>query len=141
MIVVDTNVLAARVLSSKFSKVAEKLEQAEPVWVVPILWRYEFQNILATAIKVRQISPATALHVWAQITQVLMGNEAEPSIDSVIALVSKHRITAYDAQFVALALELDVSCVTQDAELWGKFPGRALSMTDFLACGSGSGMI
>jgi len=46
MIVVDSNIIAARNLSSVLTSKAEQVEQKDPVWIVPVLWRYEFQNIL-----------------------------------------------------------------------------------------------
>ena len=63
MIVVDSNIIAARNLTSVLSAKAEEVEQKDPAWIVPILWRYEFQNILATAIKARQIRPEQAFEV------------------------------------------------------------------------------
>ena len=47
-------------------------------------------------------------------------------------LSARHRITAYDANFMALAMEMDVLCITEDGELHAKFPTVALSMADFL---------
>ena len=67
MIVVDSNVIAARTLTSVLTSKAEKVEQKDPVWIVPVLWRYEFQNILATAIKAKQISQEHALVVWQKL--------------------------------------------------------------------------
>ena len=60
MIVVDSNIIAARNLTSVLSAKAEQVEQKDPGWIVPVLWRYEFQNILATAIKSGQIRPEQA---------------------------------------------------------------------------------
>ena len=53
MIVVDSNIIAARNLTSVLSAKAEQVEEKDPGWIVPVLWRYEFQNMLATAIKSR----------------------------------------------------------------------------------------
>ncbi len=132
MIVVDSNVIATRALTSVLGPKAEKVEQKDPVWIVPALWRYEFQNILATAIKARQITPEQALEVWQNVAGILAENESEPSPSKVIDLVAQYGITAYDGQFVALAMEMGIPCITEDRELQKKFPGIALSMDDFL---------
>ena len=42
MIVVDSNVMAARNLTTVLTRQAEQIEELDPVWVVPPLWRYEF---------------------------------------------------------------------------------------------------
>ena len=132
MIVVDSNIIAARSLTTVLTSKTEQIEQRDPVWIVPVLWRYEFQNILATAIKTLQITPEEALAVWEGAAAILMKNESEPSPEEVIRLVAQHGITAYDAQFIALAIEMGIYCVTEDAELQEKLPEVVISMDRFL---------
>jgi predicted nucleic acid-binding protein len=132
MIVVDSNIVAARNLTSSLTSEAMQVEQKDPVWIVPVLWRYEFQNILATAIKAEQIEPEKAWEVWEKVSKVLIENECEPSPPKVIDLVAQYGITAYDGQFIAVAMGMSVLFVTQDRELHKKFPGIAISMSEFL---------
>jgi len=132
MIVVDSNIVAVRNLTSSLTSRAKQVEEKDPVWIVPVLWRYEFQNILATAIKAKQIKPEKASEVWEKVSKVLVENECEPSPSKVIDLVAQYGITAYDGQFVAVALEMGVPFVTEDQELQEKFPGIAISMDAFL---------
>jgi predicted nucleic acid-binding protein len=132
MIVVDSNIVTARNLTSTLTSKAEQVEEKDPVWIVPVLWRYEFQNILATAIKAKQIKPEQALDIWEKVSKILVENECEPSASKVIDLVSQYGITAYDGQFIAVALEMGIPCVTEDRELQEKFPGIAISMDGFL---------
>jgi predicted nucleic acid-binding protein len=132
MIVVDSNIITARTLTSSLTSKAEQLEEKDPLWVVPVLWRYEFQNILATAIKSKQIKPEQALDVWKKVSGVLIENEYEPSTSKVIDLIAEYGITAYDGQFIAVALEMGIQCVTEDRELQEKFPGIAISIDEFL---------
>ncbi len=132
MIVVDSNVIAARRLTTVLTSKAERIERRDPVWIVPALWRYEFQNILATAIRARQISLTKALEVWEGAETALAENESEPSPARVLDLVARFGITAYDGQFIALAMELGVPCITEDRELRRKFRGVAFSLEDFL---------
>lgn len=132
MIVVDSNVLAARNLAGVPTRLAEEVEERDPTWIVPPLWRYEFQNILVKAMWARLITPEDAIIAWAKASAQLAENEHEPSPGRVIDLSSRHRITAYDANFIALAMEMDVLCVTEDGELQKKFPTIAVSMDAFL---------
>jgi predicted nucleic acid-binding protein len=132
VIVVDSNVLAARSLTSSRTSLAETVEHIDPVWIVPPLWRYEFQNILAKAIWARQIMPGDAVEVWRKVLARMSDNEHEPSAEKVIELSARHRITGYDANFMALALEMGVLCVTEDGELHDKFPGKAIYMDEFV---------
>ena len=132
MIVVDSNIIAARNLTSSLSSDATRVEEKDPIWIVPVLWRYEFQNILAGAIKAKQIKPEQALNIWEKVSNILVENEYEPSASKVIDLVTQYGITAYDGQFIAIALEMGILCVTEDRELQEKFPGIAISMNEFL---------
>jgi predicted nucleic acid-binding protein len=132
MIVVDSNIVAARNLTSTLTSKAEQVEEKDPVWIVSFLWRYEFQNILATAIKSKQIKREQALIIWERVLKILTENECEPSASKVFDLVSQYGITAYDGQFIAIALEMGIPCVTEDRELQAKFPEVAISMDEFL---------
>ena len=132
MIVVDSNIVAARNLTTSLTSKAQQVEEKDPVWVLPVLWRYEFQNILASAIKAKQIKPEQALDLWEKISEALNENEFEPAGSEVIDLVAKYGMTAYDAQFIAVALEMGILCVTEDKELQEKFPGIAVSIDGFL---------
>ena len=132
MIVVDSNIVTARNLTSSLTSEAKQVEEKNPVWIVPILWRYEFQNILATATKARQIKPEQALDVWEKVSNILRENECEPSASKVFDLVAQYGVSAYDGQFIAAALEMEIPCVTEGQELQGKFPGIAISIDEFL---------
>jgi len=132
MIVVDSNIIAARNLTSFLTSEAIRVEEKDPVWIVPVLWRHEFQNILAGVIKSKQIKPELALNIWDTVSNILMENEYEPSASKVIDLVAHYGITAYDGQFIAVSLEMEILCLTENRELQEKFPGVAISMNEFL---------
>lgn len=132
MIVVDSNVLVARVLNTPLSDYAIRVERLDPCWRVPTLWRYELQNILATQIKAGYMTSSEALTHFDFLDSALHDCQKEPDSKHVLRLVEQYHITAYDANFVALALGLDCPLVTQDAELLRKFPGTAMMMQDFV---------
>ena len=132
MIAVDSNIIAARSLTSSLTSTAKRVEEKDPVWIVPVLWRYEFQNILATATKAKQIKSEQALDIWTEVSNILLENEYEPAVSRIIDLVAQYGITAYDGQFIAVAVEMGTPCVTEDRELQEKFPGIAVSMDEFL---------
>jgi predicted nucleic acid-binding protein len=139
VIVVDSNVMAARNLTSVHTPWAELVEKQDAVWVVPPLWRYEFQNILAKALWARQLALGDALEAWSRTVGQIADNEQEPSPERVIELSHHHRITSYDATFIALAMELTVPCVTEDRELQEKFPAIAVCMRAFVGRPPGAG--
>ena len=135
MIVVDTNVLAARTMQHEKSSLAGQVARHDPVWIAPPLWRYEFQNILAKNLWTQRMTMDAAVATWGQVMDAMTENEREPSPENVINLSGRHRITAYDANFIALAMDMGVLCVTEDGELQRKFPAIAVSMEDFVKRG------
>jgi predicted nucleic acid-binding protein len=141
MIVVDSNILAARNMEHDKSSLAEQVERIDPIWIVPPLWRYEFQNILAKAIWAKRLTIDTAVETWRQVVTLMAENEHEPSGQKVIDLAGRYRITGYDANFIALAMEMGVLCVTEDGELHDKFPGKALHMDEFIKINRAEGQV
>jgi predicted nucleic acid-binding protein len=141
VIVVDSNVVVARNLEHEGSALAREVERRDPGWIVPPLWRYEFQNVLVKALWAQRLSVAAALEVWAKASAAIGENEGVPNPVRVLELSARHHVTAYDASFVALALDLGVQCVTEDAELLEKFPGIAVSMAGFVGSAGGAGEV
>lgn len=132
MIVVDTNILAARFITSPRTRWAIRLGEKDSIWIAPLLWRYELQNVLASLIQAKHLTEEQCLEIWRRTSHAMLGNEIDSAPEKVIELVARHRITAYDGQFIAVAMELSTLCVTEDEELRVKFPGVAVSMESFL---------
>ncbi len=126
MIVADSNLIVSCVLESEATEWALRLRKKDGEWHVPVLWRYEVMNIFATLIKARQLDAATAESLFSGLSAALRPTEGEASPEDVFALADAHKITAYDAQFVALAQSLQCPLYTQDKELLRKFPGLAV---------------
>ena len=68
-----------------------------------------------------------------QIEEALAGCEHLVAGDAVLKVVEATRLSAYDAEFVALAEELSVPLVTEDKGVLKAFPESAFSMDGFLA--------
>lgn len=128
MIVVDTNILAYLYLPTAHTAQAEALLQEEPDWAAPVLWRSEFRNILAGYLRRKTLSFEDAKAVQAEAESLLAGNEYDVNSDRVLELVRDSDCSAYDCEFVALAIQLDVMLVTMDAKLLKAFPSRAVAL-------------
>jgi len=128
VIVVDSNVVASLYLPGDHTAKAEALLERDADWAAPLLWRSEFRNILAGYMRRKMITfeDARALQLEAQS---LMGG-AEHDVDSglVLELVRDSDCSAYDCEFVALAMALRVQLVTMDAKLLRAFPKHAVGL-------------
>ena len=128
MIVVDTNVLAYLYLPTDYTTEAESLLVSEPGWAAPILWRSELRNILAGYMRRKTLTFTAARDIQAEAEGLLAGNEYEVDSSRVLELVRDSDCSAYDCEFVALAMHLGTRLVTMDAKLLRAFPRHAVSL-------------
>ena len=128
MIVVDSNVLAYLYLPGEYTAAAEALFERDPEWAVPILWRSEFRNILAGYMRRRSLTFAQAHELQREAEGLLTGSEFELESLPILELVRDSDCSAYDCEFVALAIKLGTKLVTMDSKLLRAFPTRAVAL-------------
>lgn len=128
MIVVDTNVIAYLYLPSEHTAAAEQWLERDPEWVVPLLWRSEFRNLLVGYVRRGQVSLRDAFRLQAGAEALLDGSEYDVASDQVLRLASRSGCSAYDCEFVALAEMLGVRLVTADAKVRRAFPSCAVAL-------------
>ncbi|PSR18923.1 VapC toxin family PIN domain ribonuclease [filamentous cyanobacterium CCP3] len=114
MIVVDSNVLAYLYLPCEHTAAAEQLLERDPEWVAPILWRSEFRNILAGYLRRQIITFDQAYDLQTEAESLMNGGEFEVDSRSVLELVRDSDCSAYDCEFVVLAIMLNTTLVSMD---------------------------
>jgi predicted nucleic acid-binding protein len=128
VIVVDSNVLAYLYLPGDHTSNAEALLKRDPEWAAPILWRSEFRNILAGCIRRKTLTYEQAFQIQSEAESLLSGSEFEVDSRAVLELVRDSDCSAYDCEFVALAIKLDTKLVTMDGKLIRGFPAWAVAL-------------
>ena len=129
MIVVDTNVLAYLYLPGEYTAAAEALMEHDPDWAAPVLWRSEFRNILAGYLRREKLTFEQAFALQSEAEDFLSGAEYEVDSRSVLELVRESECSAYDCEFVALAMKLGTKLVTMDGKVLRSFPGIAVALS------------
>lgn len=129
MIVVDSNVLAYLYLPGEYTAVAEALMEHDPDWAAPVLWRSEFRNILAGYMRRGKLTFEQAHALQSEAEDFLSGAEYEVDSRSVLELVRDSECSAYDCEFVALAIILGTKLVTMDGKVLRSFPGIAVALS------------
>lgn len=132
MIVVDTNIITYLFIAGEKTELAREVYAQDAYWVAPALWKHEFLNVLATNVKHGLLSAAEAKSAWQFSRALLYQREQQCKMTSALLLAIENDISAYDAQFVALAQELDRLLVTEDRRIQAKFPTMTSSMKDFV---------
>ena len=129
MIVVDSNVLAYLYLPGEYTAAAEALLEQDSDWAAPILWRSEFRNILAGYLRRKTITFEQANSLQREAESLLEGAEFELEFLAVLELVRDSDCSAYDCEFIALAMKLDTKLITMDKKLLRAFPKRAIALS------------
>ena len=131
MIIVDTHLVSYLLIEGERTSAVRRVHEKDPDWKLPTLWRSEFSNVLATAVQAGVLDRQQAFSTWWIAVDLFLGRELEPDGDRVLTLALDRQISAYDAHFVALADDLEVSLVTGDRAVTRQCPDIAVSLEEF----------
>jgi predicted nucleic acid-binding protein len=133
VIVLDTTVIVYALIEGAHTALARKVMRLDREWRVPGLWAHEFLNVLVTYVRHDGMHPDHAVSLWRRANLLLAESTRPPNPLVALHIAIEHKIAAYDAEYLALARELGVCCVTADRELFRKVPSLAKSMEEFCA--------
>jgi len=131
VIVVDANVIVYLFIQGDHTTEAKSVLKADPEWTAPYLWRSEFRNVLALYVRKKLLSLTDALAMALEAEALMDGSEYEVAPAAVLNLAAGSNCSAYDCEYVALALNLNVPLVTTDRQLLQEFSSTAVSMESF----------
>jgi predicted nucleic acid-binding protein len=122
-IVIDCSVSATWVLPGELSARAERLLaqvlDGEIRLFVPTLWHYEILNLLRSAVLRKRITEPEAkkaLHLLSEIPMEVV-DPALQGRPAILEAALRHRLSAYDATYLALADSRGIGLVTADSDL------------------------
>lgn len=132
--VLDTSVAIAWYLPEVFTQAARawqsKLMAGEISFHVPTLHYWEMANVLRSHVRRGQINRKLATDIWKVHLDAAL-QTTDPVADEVLAAAFDYDATAYDAVYIALAIQLDVRLLTAERPSTGwvrKLGKRALSI-------------
>jgi predicted nucleic acid-binding protein len=132
MIIADTNIISYFLLPTLYSDSADALYKIDPHWAAPMLWKSEFQNVLALYLRKKIITLEKALQLQDSAEAIMGKNEFDIPSSRILALIEKSSCSSYDCEFVALAHHLNVQLITQDKKVLREFPSTAISISSFI---------
>jgi predicted nucleic acid-binding protein len=134
MIVVDSSVVFALVVPrDAYHLMALAARQRDADWHAPILFRSEFRSVAAGHL--RRGEPLS--NVLAGAANAELAVQAHHVTDQeVFAVIHESPLSAYDAEYVALARRLGCSLVTTDKQVLDHYPNLAIRLEDFAASAS-----
>ena len=132
MIVVDTNILMFSVGPAPQPALYRSLLRRDHRWLAPLLWRSEFRSALAGYVRKGDATYSNAVNMANKARQ-LLEMELEPDTEIVLRLVTTSKCSAYDLEYVAVAVARGVRLVTMDKQVLREFPEIAVHPADFVA--------
>jgi predicted nucleic acid-binding protein len=133
MIVVDSNVIAYCWIHGERTAQAHRLRRLDADWHAPVLWRSELRNILTGYRRDGSLDDLQVRQIMAAAEGGLAAHEHYLPSERVFSVTEQSRLSACDAEFVALAEILDVPIVTEDRAILAAFSQRAMNVEGALA--------
>jgi len=128
MIVADTNLIAYFSIYTEHSTLAEAVCATDSIWVAPLLWRSEYRATLMKYINRAGMNFETAVSSLRVAEEVIAGREYAVDARRVLELAIESKCSAYDCEYVALAMDLGVPLVTTDKQILRAFSKNTISM-------------
>jgi predicted nucleic acid-binding protein len=133
MIIVDTNVIAYLYMPTEYSSATELLLEKHPIWAAPPLWRSELRNVLALYIRQELLTFDRAFGIQLEAEELMADHQYDVNSYDVLKLSSTSGCSAYDCEFVSLAIKQNTKLVTMDKKVLKAFPSVAMSLSDAVA--------
>lgn len=131
MIVADTNLVAYLVLAGDRTEAAEAVLLRDARWAAPPLWRSELRSVLVQHLRAGRLDASATAAVWVRAEVLLDAGTREAETGRTLNAALEWGLSAYDAEFVALAEEFGVPLVTDDRRVLRACPNVAVSIDDF----------
>jgi predicted nucleic acid-binding protein len=133
MIVVDSNVIGYLFIESTRLEQAELALSKDSDWRTPLLWRSEIRNVLTLYIRKGLLILDQSQIIMEKALNLMAGHEQDIDSSHVLQLAADSERSAYDCEFVALALDLNVALVTVDKKILSEFPNVAIALDKYVA--------
>lgn len=136
MIVADASLLVELWLPGSNFDAAVQVLNTDSDWIAPGLWRSEFRNTIAKYLRANLIDLNFAHAAMIEGLEFMSHREYDVNSYRIIDIIGGSRVSAYDAEYVALAQETENRLVTFDKKLIDLFPDVAIHPEDFLDAAS-----
>jgi predicted nucleic acid-binding protein len=127
LIVADANLIAALTVKTDAAALAFAVLTKDSEWMAPPIWESEFRNALIGMVRAGKINMKTVNAAFALAAESV--ETFSVSTAAVLRLAEAYGLSAYDAEYAALAEWLDCQIVSFDDDLLK--PGLAIHPKDF----------
>lgn len=129
MIIVDCTAIADFFIGeAEIQKAAQSLLELDPEWVSPVLWRYEFGNVLRSQVRAGKISVKLMSRYLRAAENIVLESVVELDSVAVGEIAHAHELSFYDASYVWLGQVRGISFYSRDDKLRRKCPSLVFPM-------------
>jgi predicted nucleic acid-binding protein len=132
MLVVDTNIIFPLFVQSTRSEDVWELKRRDGLWRTEPFALIELSNILSLYKRKNLLTGSVATTYLEYAEQVLRPDFFYVPNAAALEIAMKYEITAYDARFLAVAVQLGVRLVTEDKRLRTAAPHLTQSLDEAL---------
>lgn len=132
MIVADASVLMHAVVQSRFSVDVDQSWKVDPHWIAPALWRSELRSGLTKYVRHGSFPARDAFDRALEAENLISETKEIRDHHLVLTIALQSGCSAYDSEYIALAMENGLPLLTYDRTLIDLFPGIAITPGDWL---------
>lgn len=121
MVLVDTNILAYLLIEGDRTAAAQELYARDPDWRSEGFILVEFCNVLAAQMRAKTLSREQGIRLLAEAQALIPDPTIVPHAKALEA-ASHFGISAYDARFIAMAMQVKLKLITEDTKLRSAVP-------------------
>jgi len=120
-------------LPSDHTELCEQLFKWDPEWVVPVLWKSEFRDVVILYMRKKLIDLPEAMQITEKVENQMKEREFHVNSIQVYNLADQSDCSSYDCEFISLAEDLDTKLITMDKQILRSFPERTVKPKDVIA--------
>jgi predicted nucleic acid-binding protein len=130
--VVDVSVAAAWMLPDENEEAAEDLLYRLPgaTALVPSLFWHEARSVMLTAERRGRIAAGEAIAAMSRLRRLPLEDAGVGQDTNVLALAARHQLRAYDASYLALAVDSALPLATLDRRLAAAARAEGIATAD-----------
>lgn len=121
------------VVQSGFSAQVDQAWSVDPDWIAPALWRSELRSGLTKHVRYGSFSLREAFERALEAENLLRETREVRDHHRVLTIAVETGCSAYDSEYVALAMEERIPLLTYDRKLINAFPRIAMTPGEWLA--------
>ncbi len=128
--VVDASIAACWALRDEQHPFADaaRTRVADDSAIAPVLWWFEIRNIIVVKERVGRITEADATTFLDWMTRLGISLDRSPESSELLRLARKHKLTAYDAAYLELAMRQRIPLATLDKNLAGAAEAEGVTL-------------